>query len=115
MRALTLLRPHSYPNIIPLLDVFKCENSPPMVFPAYPSALFGVHEELKERAVVRSVMNQLLCGLRDMKRHGIIHMDINPYNIMWDGQKAVIIDFGLAQFMEDKYMKNCGTDGMTMW
>lgn len=56
----------------------------------------GPHRERLESFIL--VLWQIASGLRDIHRHGIIHRDIKPWNIMCDSNGVVkILDFGLAR------------------
>ena len=48
------------------------------------------------RANIRDVMWQLLCGLASMHRDRVLHLDLKPANLIWDGQRVRLIDFGSA-------------------
>ena len=45
------------------------------------------------------VMETLLVNLGNMHRFGVVHLDINPSNIMWSNtkDKPVFIDFGFSR------------------
>ena len=42
------------------------------------------------------LMRQVLCGIDDLHRHGILHRDIKPANIVVGSTGAKLTDFGLA-------------------
>lgn len=47
---------------------------------------------------VKHYMLELLKGLSNLKKMGIYHRDIKPYNFLYNQltRKGIIIDFGLA-------------------
>lgn len=58
---------------------------------------------LPQPVQAKSIMYQILLGLRHMHSYGILHRDIKPENILVDDNgKACIIDFGLARSVIDK-------------
>ena len=47
-------------------------------------------------AQVRSIAEQLLRALACMHAAGLVHRDIRPDNMLYNGQRAVLVDFGLS-------------------
>src|SRR5882724_5653162 len=39
----------------------------------------------------------LLAALEHAHAHGIVHRDVKPANVFWDGEHAVLVDFGIAK------------------
>ncbi|GEM_PF-3903704 len=63
---------------------------------------------LEEPAVLR-IGASLANGLAAIHRFGIIHRDLKPQNIIWDGQWARLVDFGLADRFESQNAEVVGT------
>ena len=53
-------------------------------------------------------------GVRHMHDLGLVHNDLNPSNIMMDGEEAVIIDFDSCKREGDELGSKAGTDGWTL-
>jgi RIO kinase 1 len=54
-----------------------------------------VHARLERRSL-QLAWEQLVDAMHCMVRCGVVHGDLSPYNILWDGERVVIIDFPQA-------------------
>ncbi|KAF9904367.1 Serine/threonine-protein kinase 17A [Linnemannia zychae] len=101
------------PHVIQLQDSFVNDSGDtvlvlPMLKP------FDVHAVNKNLCSVRKTMRQVLTGLAAVHAKDIVHLDINPSNLMVTHAKrdVVIIDFGLSMTVTDKAaIPVCGTTG----
>lgn len=48
----------------------------------------------------KNIILQIAQAITAAHEVGIIHRDLKPSNIMWDGERAVILDFGTGQWLE---------------
>lgn len=44
-----------------------------------------------------SLATQVTSALREAHRHGLVHRDVKPANVMVNGSHATVVDFGIAQ------------------
>ncbi|KAK3842868.1 MAG: kinase-like domain-containing protein [Linnemannia gamsii] len=106
------------PNVIHLEDSFVNDNGDTvLVLPMLKK--FDCHAVNKSICAVRKTMKQALTGLAAVHAKNIVHLDINPSNMMVTHAKKdiVIIDFGLSMTI-DRSCKSgqpqvpiCGTTG----
>ncbi|KAF9131269.1 hypothetical protein BGW39_002052 [Mortierella sp. 14UC] len=101
------------PHVIQLQDSFVNDSGDtvlvlPMLKP------FDVHAVNNNLCSVRKTMRQVLTGLAAVHAKDIVHLDINPSNLMVTHAKrdVVIIDFGLSMTIANKAtIPVCGTTG----
>jgi serine/threonine protein kinase len=114
VEACEVLRRHPHPNIATYLGcTVKDGRITGLAFAKYPLTLSQmVRDGLpfdKERC-----LSGIESGLRHMHSLGLIHNDLNPANVMVDGDTAVIIDFDSCKREGDKLGSKAGTDGWTL-
>ncbi|KAF9917183.1 hypothetical protein BX616_001711 [Lobosporangium transversale] len=118
-KELQLLRElGNLPNVIQLQDSFVNDNGDTvLVLPMLKK--FDCHVVNKSLCSIRKVTKQILTGLAAIHAKNIVHLDINPSNLMLTHAKkdAVIIDFGLSMTVKSSWKDSkaqipvCGTTG----
>lgn len=107
LREVLLLRKLAgHRNIVQLYDVLEPENLATfnvlyLVFEATPSDLRKVYrngEFMMTELHIKTIMINLLCGLKWIHSAGVIHRDLKPANVLVKQDCTVkICDFGLAR------------------
>lgn len=100
----------SHPNVIPIYDIGNIDGLFYMVFP-YIDGGDIVDWLDKHGAMPEAKALQVLCGclegVQAILEAGLIHRDIKPGNIFYDGKRPVIGDFGLVRVAKK------GSEGLT--
>lgn len=101
-----------HPSVIPALDVFRNKDFSFIVMPFYSDGdldkFLKKNGKLPEADVVRLMM-QILDGFRELHKQRIIHRDFKLANVLLQGDRAVIADFGLASRGKEMTLTRCGT------
>lgn len=50
-------------------------------------------------------LRPVLVGLKRLNEQGYHHLDIKPENLLWNGKKISVVDFGLMRLSEDVFSK----------
>jgi eukaryotic-like serine/threonine-protein kinase len=104
-REARLLVHLNHPNLVSIQDFFEEEGHLFLVMEYVPGESLATRLKRKgalSESEILPVIRQVLDGLAEAHRSGIVHRDISPENIllspMPDGsERAVIIDFGIAK------------------
>jgi tetratricopeptide (TPR) repeat protein/TolB-like protein len=100
LREIDIAARLQHPHILPLLDSGEGEGLLYYVMP------FVEGESLRTRLVregalppaeARRLLRDIVDGLAAAHRHGVVHRDIKPDNVMIADRHAVVVDFGVAK------------------
>ena len=108
LREITILKEINHENIEKILDMFYSKNNLfvlkeyidiPLHRLIYMSVKYPTELKLSE-ADKKGIMIQILSGLVEIHRNGVLHRDLAPSNILINKQGILkISDFGLARFI----------------
>lgn len=99
----SLLAKLRHPAIIPLLDYGEVNGRLYFVMPYMPSGSLRdwLEEGVPPFAKTTAIIAQVAAALDEAHRHGIIHRDIKPHNIMLnDNGDVYLTDFGVARLID---------------
>ncbi len=90
-----ILKTLPHPNLVRLYDVITIPDYTSLVLERMPG---DVYDKTLSPQQQRQIVHEVAKGLGWLHRHGIIHRDVKPDNILWDERTGVVklCDFGLA-------------------
>ena len=99
LAEINVVRQLRHPNIVPMFDSGDIDGIPYYVMP------FVEGETLRARlsrlgriplADTLRIAEDVARALHFAHRHQVVHRDIKPENVMLDGDRALVLDFGIA-------------------
>ena len=117
MSEIKLVRQLRHPNIVPMCDSGDICGIPYYVMP------FVEGETLRARlsrlgriplADALRIAEDVARALHFAHRHQVVHRDIKPENVMLDGERALVLDFGIALAMDSVEAPRRTLPGLTL-
>ena len=105
LREVKALKNVDHKNIVKFKEAFKRDNKLNIVFEYVEKTVL---EDIEHNphgvptGLLRSYLYQLLSGLRYLHKHGIIHRDVKPENLLVAAEGTLkLCDFGFARKMNE--------------
>ncbi|CAD6956043.1 unnamed protein product, partial [Tilletia caries] len=117
IESLSLVQRHE--GIAELLDVVYNTKSIDIIMPLYDRTLQDLIDDQEGRELrprkARQLAKQLISAVGHIHRHGLVHLDLKPANIMITRESCLkVLDFGLARTVgADQDSSTVGTIGYT--
>lgn len=123
MNEIKIIRTLDHPNVMSLKEIYETEKSIYLVLDLYKGKSLDqfLEEEGKlDESKAAIILSGILKGIQYLTEKKIMHRDIKLQNVLFKKkekkmthQNVIIVDFGLAQYEnEKKYIyTRCGTPG----
>lgn len=112
MEVRTMLALRRVPGVMPLVRWHRVDRYHfALLMPHVPSAPF--HSLFGDALSIYDYMRQLMAFVMATHKHGILHRDYKPSNVLWDAETRhlTVCDFGLAITIEPRiHYSACGTN-----
>ena len=98
-REIEVVAKLQHPHILPLYDSGEVDGLLYYVMPLVTGKTLGdriAREGPLPLADVRRIVNDVAAALDYAHRHGVVHRDVKPANILLDEEHASVADFGIA-------------------
>jgi serine/threonine-protein kinase len=94
-REAEVVRKLNHPNIVPLIDAFDGN----LVYGYVKGSDLGSVLERGALPTARAlrIIDDVLAALSHAHAHGVVHHDVKPANVLLNGDRALLTDFGFAK------------------
>jgi serine/threonine protein kinase len=97
----------SHPGVVSVLNFFRAHETVYMVMNHLEEFIIIARglkrEKVLRESTIRSLLDEILRGLRVVHQHKMLHLDIKPANIfITNDNRAVLLDFGAARDVLNK-------------
>ena len=102
-REAQILSSLTHPNIVRFFDAGMAGDYPFIVMEYIDGCNLDKmisNEGMFAPSKAHQIMIQVLEAVAAAHNAGVVHRDIKPTNIMWNGQRAVVLDYGAGQWVE---------------
>ncbi|KAI0428175.1 kinase-like domain-containing protein [Xylaria sp. FL1042] len=114
VEACEILRKHPHPNIVQYLGcIVKAGRIRGLGFAKYSVTLSQMLKDRTHFSRSRCLLG-IEAGISHIHELGLVHNDLNPSNIMMDGDNPVIIDFDSCKREGEELGSKAGTHGWTL-
>ena len=100
-REISGLQRIRHANVVQVIDAGRTESEMP--FYVMPLGAGSLRQKIKDRLPMNrrlELANEILLGVGELHKHGIVHRDIKPENILIIEGHAVVADIGIAHFYD---------------
>jgi hypothetical protein len=97
-----------HPNIVPVTDVIDVGGAPGLVMELVDGMSLDVLLKTRRLTLAQAdaIAEGLMAGVAEAHRHGLVHRDLKPHNVMLQrtrtGLVPKVLDFGLAKVLGDR-------------
>jgi tetratricopeptide (TPR) repeat protein len=117
LREIDIAAKFQHPNIVPLFDSGAVDGLLYYVMPFIEGESLADrlgHETQLSLVEALAITKDVAAALTYSHRHGVVHRDIKPHNIMLTGDRAVVTDFGVAHALEQSAGERLSETGMAI-
>jgi serine/threonine-protein kinase len=106
-----------HPNIVPVCGSGDANGLPYYVMPFIDGETLRARLSRLGRIPLLETLRiteDVACALQFAHRHHVVHRDIKPENVMLDGDRALVLDFGIALALDALEMPRRTLPGLTL-
>jgi tRNA A-37 threonylcarbamoyl transferase component Bud32/tetratricopeptide (TPR) repeat protein len=117
LREIQLAAALQHPHIVPVYDSGAADGFLYYVMPFVDGESLRDLLQREGRVPIEraaEIVRDAASGLAYAHKHGVVHRDVKPENIMLSGGHAVVTDFGIARAIDASRAANAGLTGVGM-